>query len=85
MTRDDIAAWALEHIRGTSDEEAAFYLGVYHAVQGTFAEEHCGPAGWIGESLYCAGGREGALRLEQASGARGSGRIGHGRIVRERS
>jgi hypothetical protein len=82
MTRDELTAWALQNIRERHDEFAAFYVGAYHAALGTFREEHCGPVGWIGESLYCEGGREGLQRLEQGAPA---GRIGHGQIARERA
>jgi hypothetical protein len=82
MTRDELTAWALQKIRERHDEFAAFYVGAYHAALGTFREEHCGPVGWIGESLYCEGGREGLQRLEAREPAQ---RIGHGQIVEERA
>ena len=82
MTRDELKAWAMTHIKAKTDEEAAFYVGVFHAGLGTFDESRCGEAGWIGESEYCAGGREGLLRLEQGEPA---GRLGHGDIVEERT
>jgi hypothetical protein len=82
MTRDALKAWALQNIRAKPDEEAAFYVGVYHAALGTFREDRCGEAGWIGESAYCEGGREGLQRLAQPEPA---GRLGHGAIVEERA
>jgi hypothetical protein len=82
MTRDALKAWALQKIRQHDDEGAAFYVGALHAALGTFQEEHCGPAGWIGESSYCEGGREGVQRLEQGVPV---GRVGHGQIVEERA
>ena len=77
MTVDEVRTWAIDHLR-RGEEPAAFYVGVADATYGTFDESQCEAAGFVWETNYCEGGREGLLRLEQATPA---GRLQHGTTV----
>ena len=82
MTRDEVLAWAADGaqaaMRDGNGPDGLFYLGVRDAAVGEFGDVDCGAPGSIWESMYCEGGREGLLRLEQSEP---SGRVQHGAIV----
>ena len=77
MTIEEVREWAANAVI-TDGRDASFYLGVLDATRGEFDEERCPPAGFVDETPYCEGGREGMLRLAQPEPAR---RMLHGEIT----
>lgn len=77
MTKDELFAYGKDGVE-RAPENAAFFVGIIAAALGSFADAGCAPAGYVDESTYCEGGREGLLRL---SAAAPTGRIAHGEVV----